>query len=65
MRENTFFNDSKHVIPALVLTTSIVETKISSMVQSIWESQSFLSAKLKPGQLIVRKEFAGTPGPES
>ena len=50
-----------HPIPALVLTTSIVETKIGSMDESIWESQSFLSVNLKPGQLTVSKEFIGTP----
>ena len=49
-------------IPALLLTTFIRESKIGSMVQSIWESQSFLSVKLK---LTVPKEFVGTPGPES
>ena len=52
-------------IPALILTTPIEETKIGSMVQSIWESKSFLSNKLKSGQLTVPKEFVGTPGPES
>ena len=39
-----------HPIPT-VLKTSIAETKIGSVVQSIWKSQSFLSVKLKPGQL--------------
>ena len=52
-------------IPAFLLTTSIVETKIGSMFQSIWKIQSCLSVKLKPGQLDVPKEFIGTPGPES
>ena len=53
-----------HLIPAL-LTTSIAETKICSIVQSIWENQSFRLVKLKPGQLTALKEFIGTPGPES
>ena len=69
MREITIFNNSQHVdtssIPALLLTTSIAETKIGSMVQSIWESQPFHSVKLKPGQLTVPKEFVGTPRPDS
>ena len=47
-----------HPIPAL-LTTSIAETKIGSLVQSILESQSFLFVKLKAGQLTVPKEFVG------
>ena len=50
-----------HPIPALFLTISIAETKIDSMVQSKWESQSFLLVKLKPGQLTVPKRFVGTP----
>ena len=54
-----------HPIPKLLLTTCIAETKIGSMIQSIWESQSFLSDKLKPGQLTVPKEFVGAPKAES
>ena len=66
LREITFFNDSKRVetYSTLILST-IEETKIGSMVQSIWESQSFHSLKLKPGQLTVLKEFVGTLGPEN
>ena len=56
--------DYTNPIPALVLTTSIAESKISSMVQSIWESQYFLSVKRIPGQLTVPKDFIGAPGPE-